>query len=90
MEKGKSGVINLECPILLTKDSDKFIHSLPKHCLSHPSPDIDLLKTLCVPSVNSALIKCFYYIQIHFYYNSLITNGKLKTLVLPILVCRPI
>jgi hypothetical protein len=56
MQKGHSGVIHLDCPIQLPKDTERFIHSLPHECLSHPSPDLDVLKMLAVPTVDSALI----------------------------------
>jgi hypothetical protein len=90
MHKGQSGVIHLDCPIQLPKDTERFIHSLPHECLSHPSPDLDVLKMLAVPTVDSALIQCFYFMEIHIYYKGGLTTDKLKALSLPILVCRPI
>lgn len=90
MQKGKSGVIKLDCPILLPKDSERFIHSLPKECHAHPSPDLDVLKMLAVPTVESSLIQCFYFMEIHIYYKGGLTTDKLKAISLPILVCRPI
>ena len=90
MQKGHSGVIHLDCPIQLPKDTERFIHSLPHECLSHPSPDLDVLKMLAVPTVDSALIQCFYFMEIHIYYKGGLTTDKLKALSLPILVCRPI
>jgi hypothetical protein len=90
MQKGLSGVIHLDCPIQLSKDTERFIDSLPHECLSHPSPDLDVLKMLTVPTVDSALIQCFYFMEIHIYYKGGLTTDKLKALSLPILVCRPI
>ena len=80
----------MDCPIQLPKDTEKFMHSLPKECLSHPSPDLDVLKMLAVPTVDSALIQCLYFMEIHVYYKGGLTTDKLKALRLPILVCRPI
>jgi hypothetical protein len=61
-----------------------------KKYLSHPSPDLDVLKMLAVPTVDSALIQCLYFMEIHVYYKGGLTTDKLKALRLPILVCRPI
>ena len=90
MHKGQSGVIHLDCPIQLPKDTERFIHSLPHECLSNPSPDLDVLKMLVMPTVDSSLIQCFYFIEIHIYYKGGLTTDKLKAISLPILVCRPI
>ncbi len=48
------------------------------------------MKTLTVPSVDSALIQCLYFMEIHVYYNGGLTTDKLKALRLPILICRPV
>lgn len=90
MHKGESGLIKVECPILVPKDTERFLHSLPHECRANPSPDLDVLKMLAVPTVDSALIQCFYFIEIHIYYKGGLTTDKLKALSLPILVCRPI
>ena len=50
MKKGFSGVIELECPIQLIKDTERFIESLHHECHSNPTPDLEVLKTLTVPT----------------------------------------
>jgi hypothetical protein len=87
MPKGKSGVIHLDCSIQLTKDTERFIEHVP-----HPYPIqvFDALKALPVPTVQSTLIECFYFIEVHPYFEGALTADNLKTLRLPILVCRPI
>lgn len=83
-------MIELDCPILLSKDKENFCQSLPKECHSHPTPELDVVYMLPVPTVESALIQCFYFMEIHIYYKGGLTTDKLRPLSLPILVCRPI
>jgi hypothetical protein len=74
-------------PILLSKDTENFEKSLIELKYSTFPPDLDALKILTLPTVDSPLIKCQYFIKIHLSYIS----GKMKAdLKAPILVCRPI
>lgn len=45
---------------------------------------------LSMPSVESNLIQCSYFIEIHVYYKGGITTDKLKAARLPVRIFRPI
>ena len=82
--------MKFECPLLLTEDTDRFVKSLEK--LSHSTADLDAMKLLAVPTVDSAsitLIKCQYFIEINLSYTPGWSKYNLN-LKVPILVCRPI
>ncbi len=77
MPRGRSGVIDLKCPIKLINDKERFIQSLSSECRSHSMPDIDVLKLLPTPTVKSSLIECFYFLEVHIYFRGVYATQKL-------------
>ena len=90
MPQGKSGVIKMDFPINLIKDTERFIKSLSSELRSRKMADLDVLKMLPTPTVESTLIQCFYFLEVHVYFDAFLFSDKLNVISLPILVCRPI
>jgi hypothetical protein len=65
MPRGRSGVINMDCPIEFIDDRERFINLTQHPYPPYRTPDNDVLKMLPAPTVNSSLIKCFYFLEVH-------------------------
>jgi hypothetical protein len=50
IKKGHSGIIKLDCPILLVNNTERFINTLPHEYRSRYTPDLDDLKTVTCPT----------------------------------------